>query len=155
MFRGRVESWNLRDRHMAEALDGLVAYLDRGDRGPGGAKVVLWAHNSHLGDARATWMGAEGALNVGQLVRERDGRDAVLVGFTTHHGSVTAAADWGAPAERKYLPETERASHYFEARLAEQFNALLHFDETRTLEPLERTAGWERGEAPDTYPFSV
>ena len=67
----------------------------------GRAKVVVWAHNSHLGDARATEMGQRGELNVGQLVRERYGRDAMLVGFTTHHGTVTAASDWGGPAERK------------------------------------------------------
>jgi erythromycin esterase-like protein len=54
-----------------------------------------------------------------------------------------------------YRPETERASHYFEARLPEQFDAVLHFDETRAVEPLARTAGWERGEAPETYPHAV
>ena len=65
------------------------------------AKVVVWAHNSHLGDARATEMGRRGELNVGQLVREKYGQDAMLIGFTTHHGTVTAASDWGEPAERK------------------------------------------------------
>jgi erythromycin esterase-like protein len=200
MFRGQVESWNLRDRHMTETLEALARHLDRPD---GPAKLVVWAHNSHLGDARATEMGARGELNVGQLVRERYGAAAVLVGFTTARGTVTAAADWGEPAERKrvrtplagswealfhdaglprfllvlrgedglaralghprleraigvvYRPETERASHYFEARLAEQFDAVLHFDETRAVEPLDRTAGWERGEPPETYPFAV
>src|SRR5437763_6687480 len=68
MFSGRVSSWNLRDRHMAETLDALVAHLDRQG---GRAKIVVWEHNSHLGDARATSMGREGELNVGQLVRER------------------------------------------------------------------------------------
>jgi erythromycin esterase-like protein len=197
MFRGRVSSWNLRDRHMAETLDQLVAHLDRQG---GHTKVVLWAHNSHLGDARATDMGDAGELNVGQLVRQRYGRDAVLVGLTTYTGTVTAASNWSAPAERKrvrpglsgsyealfhdtgvprflltlrddgkvvaalrdrrleraigviYLPETERLSHYFYARLPEQFDAVLHFDETQALEPLERTAHWERGEVPETYP---
>ena len=133
-------------------------------------------------------------------MRERYGRDARLVGFSTHSGTVTAATDWDGPAERKrvrpalpgsyealfhdtglprfllrlrdggrataglrerrleraigviYRPETERQSHYFHARLAEQFDALLHFDETRAVEPLERTAGWETGEAPETLP---
>jgi erythromycin esterase-like protein len=197
MFGGRVSSWNLRDRHMAETLDQLVAHLDRQG---GRTKVVLWAHNSHLGDARATDMGDAGELNVGQLVRQRYGRDAVLVGLTTYRGTVTAASNWGAPAERKrvrpglsgsyealfhdtgvprflltlrdggkvvaalrerrleraigviYLPETERLSHYFYARLPEQFDAVLHFDETQALEPLERTSQWETGEAPETYP---
>jgi erythromycin esterase-like protein len=200
MFRGRVSSWNLRDRHMAETLDQLVAHLDKqGDR----TKVVLWAHNSHLGDARATDMGEAGELNVGQLVRQRYGRDAVLVGLTTYTGTVTAASTWGAPAERKrvrpglsgsyealfhdtgmrsflltlrddgkvvtalrkrlleraigviYLPETERLSHYFYARLPEQFDAVLHFDETRALEPLDSTTHWERGEVPETFPSSL
>jgi erythromycin esterase-like protein len=200
MFRAEVSSWNLRDRHMAETLEALVAHLGR--RGPR-VKVVVWAHNSHLGDARATQMSERGELNVGQLVRERYGREAVLVGFTTHHGTVTAASDWGAPVERKrvrsalagsyeamfhatqvarflltcgkdnpvadalrdpgleraigviYRPETERMSHYFYARLADQFDAVLHFDETRAVEPLDRTAQWEAGEVPETFPFAV
>jgi erythromycin esterase-like protein len=97
MFRGRASSWNLRDRHMAETLENLVAHLN-GSRQP---KVIVWAHNSHLGDARATEMSLHGEVNVGQLVRERFDGDAVLIGFSTHHGSVTAASDWGAPAERK------------------------------------------------------
>ena len=200
MFLEEVSSWNLRDRHMAETLDALVAHLERqGAR----VKAVVWAHNSHLGDARATEMGHRGELNVGQLVRERYSRDAVLVGFSTHHGTVTAASDWGAPAERKrvrpalagsyeamfhatqlarflltwgeadrvtqglreagleraigviYRPETERASHYFWARLRDQFDAVLHFDETRAVEPLESTSEWEAGEVPETFPFSV
>jgi erythromycin esterase-like protein len=199
MFRGRVSSWNLRDRHMAETLDRLVAHLDtQGDR----TKIVVWEHNSHLGDARATDMGDAGELNVGQLVRQSYGRDAVLVGLTTYNGTVTAASKWGGLAERKqvrpavpesyealfhetgvprfllllrddskvvkalrqrrleraigviYLPETERVSHYFYARLPDQFDAVLHFDETRALEPLDSTSEWERGEVPETYPSS-
>src|SRR2546423_2573201 len=98
MFRGRDESWNVRDRHMAETLDGLLAYFS-GRRFP--AKAVVWAHNSHLGDARATSMAQRGELNLGQLVRERYGRHAVAIGFTTYQGTVTAASDWGAPAEQK------------------------------------------------------
>jgi erythromycin esterase-like protein len=198
MYRGEVSSWNLRDRHMAETLDALIAFLGRS--GPA-AKVVVWAHNSHLGDARATQMGVRGEWNVGQLVRERHGRDTVLVGFTTYDGTVTAASNWDAPAERKsvrpalpgsyealfhsvgperflltlgderasalhqprleraigviYRPETERASHYFHARLPVQFDAVLHFDRTRAVEPLERTAEWEVGEAPETFPSGV
>jgi erythromycin esterase-like protein/predicted phosphoribosyltransferase len=200
MFVEDVSSWNLRDGHMAETLDALAQHLGRqGER----AKIAVWAHNSHLGDARATEMGRRGELNVGQLVREKYCRDAVLVGFTTHHGTVTAASDWGASAERKrvrpglpgsyeamfhdaqpgrfllawreddgvarslrdarleraigviYRPETERMSHYFQARLADQFDAVLHFDETRAVEPLEYTAGWEAGEVPETFPFAV
>jgi erythromycin esterase-like protein len=98
MFRGRQSSWNLRDTHMAETVDALVAYLQRHNREP---KIVIWAHNSHLGDARATEMGARGELNVGQLIRQKYGDEAVLVGFTTHTGTVTAATDWDDPGEQK------------------------------------------------------
>jgi erythromycin esterase-like protein len=200
MYLGDVSTWNLRDRHMVDTLGELTRHLERHG---GRAKIVLWAHNSHLGDARATQMGRRGELNVGQLVREEHGGDAVLVGFTTDHGTVTAASDWGGPAERKrirpglpdsfeglfnrveidrflltfgrnsaatraldgpmleraigviYRPETERFSHYFDARLSKQFDAVLHFNETLAVEPLERTAEWEAGELPETYPFAV
>jgi len=200
MFRGRVESWNLRDRHMAETLDALVTHLNsQGEP----AKVALWEHNSHLGDARATYMADYGELNVGQLAREHYGPDAVLIGFTTYTGTVTAASDWDGPAERKrvrpalgnsyeatfhdvdapnfllplrdsgpasiavreprleraigviYLPQTERQSHYFKARLSDQFDAVIHFDETHALEPLERYVFWETGEPPETFPTGV
>jgi erythromycin esterase-like protein len=113
MFRGRNASWNLRDTHMADTLDALVAHLRRQGRA---GKVVVWAHNSHLGDARATELGAGGELNLGQLARERHGDDAVLVGFTTHAGTVTAAHDWGDPPERMRVNPSlegsvERALH--------------------------------------------
>jgi erythromycin esterase-like protein len=99
MFSSRVSSWNLRDRHMAETLDALDGHLARRRGRP--ARIAVWAHNSHLGDARATEMGESGELNLGQLVRERHGAAAALLGFSTHHGSVTAASDWDAPAETK------------------------------------------------------
>jgi erythromycin esterase-like protein/predicted phosphoribosyltransferase len=193
MFRAGKSGWNLRDRHMAETLEELIAHLDR-TSGP--AKVVVWAHNSHLGDQRATELAQAGQLNLGQLVRERHGDETLLVGFTTYAGTVTAASDWGGPAERKrvrralpgsweelfherslprfwfepttvpgrrlqraigviYRPETERISHYFHARLADQFDAVIHIDETHALEPLERTSQWETGELPETYPYGV
>src|SRR6058998_1211039 len=200
MFRGRVASWNLRDQHMAETLNALVTHLNSQGQP---AKVVVWEHNSHLGDARATDMADYGELNVGQLVREHYGPEAVLIGFTTYTGTVTAASDWDGPAERKrvrpalansyeasfhyvdapnfllplrdsgsasiavrdprleraigviYLPQTERQSHYFEARLTDQFDAVIHFDETHALEPLERYARWETGEPPETFPTGV
>jgi erythromycin esterase-like protein len=198
MYHGDVSSWNLRDGHMAGTLDALVRFL--GKQGPP-AKVVVWAHNSHLGDARATQMGMRGEWNLGQLVREAHGRDAVLVGFTTDGGTVTAASNWDGPAERKivrlaltgsyealfheagperfffplrgemarslhrprleraigvvYRPETERASHYFHASLPAQFDAVLHFDRTRAVEPLERTGAWDEGEVPETFPSGV
>jgi erythromycin esterase-like protein len=98
MYRGNVESWNLRDRHMAETVEELLQHLDRR---VGRSKIVIWEHNSHLGDARATELGQRGELNVGQLMRERHGNDAFVAGFTTYIGTVTAASDWGGPAERK------------------------------------------------------
>jgi erythromycin esterase-like protein/predicted phosphoribosyltransferase len=201
MFSGRASSWNLRDRHMADTLDALAGHLTRQRGAP--AKIVVWAHNSHLGDARATETAASGEFNVGQLVRERHPGDCRLIGFTTYTGTVTAASDWEGPAERKwvrpaladsveellhevgekgfmlrfgaasgsadalcsarleraigviYRPETERQSHYFGARVADQFDAVIHIDETRAVEPLERTARWQEGEAPETYPFAV
>jgi erythromycin esterase-like protein/predicted phosphoribosyltransferase len=200
VFLEEVSSWNLRDRHMAETLDALVTHLGRRGRR---AKIAVWEHNSHLGDARATETGQRGELNVGQLVREKYGSEAVLIGFTTHQGTVTAASDWGKPAERKrvrpaltgsyealfhaarrdrfllilndsdamvqqlavprleraigviYRPETERQSHYFHARLPYQFDAVLHFDQTRAVKPLETTEEWETGELPETFPFAV
>src|SRR5688572_11367577 len=98
MFRGRVASWNLRDQHMAETMEQLLAHLRSRGQPP---KVVVWAHNSHLGDARATEMGDFGELNLGQLTRERHGSDTKLIGFTTYSGTVVAASDWGEPAQVK------------------------------------------------------
>lgn len=98
MFRGRVSSWNLRDQHMTQTIEALASHLGRRGREK---RLVVWAHNSHLGDARATDMGRSGELNVGQLVREAHGEDAILIGFSTYTGTVTAASDWDAPAERK------------------------------------------------------
>lgn len=109
MFRGHVASWNLRDRHMVETLDALDAHLTARHGRP--ARIVVWAHNSHLGDARATELGRHGELNVGQLVRERHGDDALLVGFTTYAGTVTAASDWDEPAERKIVRPALPGSH--------------------------------------------
>ncbi len=194
MYRGRVSSWNLRDLHMAETLQALSQHLTNHF---GEAKIVVWAHNSHVGDARATQMGASGELNVGQLARTTWPNECVNIGFTTSHGTVTAASDWGAPTERKrvrqamqdsyealfhdlpyerffidtkqargwlpemaleraigviYRPETERASHWFHARLADQFNGVIHIDKTSALAPLDVTSLWDQGEAPETYP---
>lgn len=98
MFRGRSSSWNLRDTHMADTVDALVAHLTERD---GHARIAIWAHNSHLGDARATEMGLAGELNLGQLMRERHPRQTYGVGFTTYDGAVTAARDWDGPARRR------------------------------------------------------
>ncbi|WP_099020477.1 erythromycin esterase family protein [Mycolicibacterium palauense] len=103
MFGGRVTSWNLRDEHMAQTLDALLAHLDRhrGARGGTPARIVVWAHNSHVGDARATEVGGDGQLTLGQLVRQRYGTKARLIGFSTYSGTVTAASSWGGQAQRK------------------------------------------------------
>lgn len=201
MFQSRVHSWNLRDHHMSDTLDALVAHLHRRHGKP--SRVVVWAHNSHVGDAAATEPGAHGEVTVGHLVRERHRDDCRLIGFTTHHGTVTAASEWGGIAERKvipaalpgsveallhevgtgsflvrttddaavadtlrtarleraigvvYLPSTERQSHYFHARVAEQFDAVIHVDSTSALEPLDRTSIWIDGERPETYPSAL
>ncbi|HSV15913.1 MAG TPA: erythromycin esterase family protein [Tepidisphaeraceae bacterium] len=100
MFQGRVSSWNLRDTHMVQTIGELVRFLDRMNGAP--TKLVIWAHNSHLGDASATEVGQAGELNVGQLMRETYGQEQTfLTGFTTHDGTVTAATDWDGPAETK------------------------------------------------------
>jgi erythromycin esterase-like protein len=115
MFQSRDESWNIRDTHMMETLDALRDHL--GKRKGRTAKIAVWAHNSHLGDARATEMGDHGQLNLGQLVRERyKSEETFLLGFSTHTGTVTAASDWDAPAELKKVvpsrPESfERLFH--------------------------------------------
>jgi erythromycin esterase-like protein len=196
MYRGSVESWNLRARHMFETLKALLDH-----EGPS-AKAVVWAHNSHIGDAAATAMGWKGEFNIGQLCRIAFSGDAVLIGFGTDRGTVAAASDWDGPLEFKsirparadsfeamfrdtelprhlcdwtthsdtrlrsllgdtrleraigviYRPETELHSHYFEADMAEQFNAFVWFEETSAVKPLP--AGRPHG-APDTYPFGV
>lgn len=177
----RAAAWNLRDRHMAETIDALACHLESASA----ARIIVWAHNSHVGDSRATEMGRSGEVNLGQLLRDRWGADVVSVGLTTHHGTVTAARQWDAAPERMalgpaitgswdavlhetglqsflllltgtgrtiesldeerleravgvvYFPQTERASHYFHARLAAQFDALIHLDETSATAPLE------------------
>lgn len=98
MFRGRVSSWNLRDSHMAETLDALAHHLSK-DGEP--AKIVVWEHNSHIGDARATEMGEMGEWNVGELARKEYDGQTRLIGFSTYDGFVTAASEWDAPAEHK------------------------------------------------------
>jgi len=199
IYRGSTASWNLRDRHMFETLRALLQH-----RGPN-ARAVVWAHNSHIGNAAATQMGWHGQLNIGQLCRSAYGRDAVLIGMSTDHGQVAAADDWDGELrikgvrtsradswERQFLeagvspsltdwrdpqreelrqalseprleraigviyrPESERASHYFQAVLAEQFDALVWIERTRpvTALPLPRHQALEAED--DTFPFGV
>ncbi|MBW3560310.1 MAG: erythromycin esterase family protein [Proteobacteria bacterium] len=195
MYYGDEDSWNLRDTHMADTLDQLLQ-----TRGPH-SKAVVWANNSHIGDARETDMGwSRGELNLGQLCRERYGEATALIGFGTHTGTVAAASDWGGEMEVKrvnpsrpdsverlfheaglspalldfsradglvqglaqprlerfigviYRPDTERWSHYSDARLSRQFDAWVWFDETEAVQPLDGDS--EEGLA-DTFPFGL
>jgi erythromycin esterase-like protein/predicted phosphoribosyltransferase len=202
MFAGRVTSWNMRDKHMAQTLSALISHLDRAG-GPAPARIVVWAHNSHVGDARATEVCADGQLTIGQLAREQYGAQCRLIGFSTYSGTVTAASDWGGVAEFKevrpalagsieellhetgkdefflamhdgspaahalemvrlgraigviYRPETERQSHYFHVRPSDQFDAMIHIDSTRALQPLEASSVWVAGQNPETYPSGL
>ena len=202
MFKGRVSSWNLRDEHMADTLNALLEHLDHDDAGQ--SRIVVWAHNSHVGDARATEVYADGQTTLGTLARELLPDKTRLIGMSTYTGTVTAASEWGGIAERKtvrpglpnsveelfhetctdpfyvkmrddgrpsaeplddvrlgraigviYLPETERQSHYFHVRPADQFDAMIHIDNTRALEPLELTSEWVAGDLHETYPTGL
>jgi protein-L-isoaspartate(D-aspartate) O-methyltransferase len=197
MYYGGAESWNLRDQHMFETLERLLAW--RGQD----SKAVVWAHNSHIGNAAATEMGlVRDEFNIGQLCRERFGGEAVLIGFGTDRGTVAAATDWDGEMEIKqvrpahrdsyerlcrdsgvgeflidlragqndelrqglsyprleraigviYRPETELASHYFDASLPNQFDAYVWFEETRAVTPLPVK---QRQGVPETYPFGL
>jgi len=196
MYFGSVESWNLRDRHMFETLQTILAFHGAG------SKAVVWEHNSHIGDAAATEMSVRGEENVGHMCRERFGEGAFLVGFGTDAGTVAAASEWGGPVEIKdvrpsheesyerlfheagidagllhlrepareevrtelgparleraigviYRPETELASHYFQASLPRQFDAYVWFDRTSAVAPL---SGPEVEGVPETYPFGL
>lgn len=175
--------WNIRDRHMGETVSALREHLLRTGRS---GKLVIWAHNSHIGDARATDVADRGQLNLGQLVREESGVESVLVGFSTYTGTVTAAHRWGDPAVQMdvlpalpgshpellhevsqvaaddflvflgpeapaplrderleryigviYLPQTERQSHYFGTVIADEYDVLIHLDETTAVRPLD------------------
>jgi erythromycin esterase-like protein len=176
VYAGGVVSWNLRDTHMADTIDALATHLNEGSTRP--AKLIVWAHNSHLGDARVTERSEVGEWNVGQLMRQRHDGQAVLIGFTTYGGTVRAASRWGSEGTEQplraalpgsfsalfhelgvpafslrlrgerdavtalgqkrlerfvgvvYAPATERQSHYFEADLARQYDAVVHIDRT-------------------------
>lgn len=197
MYHGAAESWNLRDRHMFGTLEHLLEW--RGEN----ARAVVWAHNSHIGNAAATEMGlVRDEINIGQLCRDRFGDEASLIGFGTDRGTVAAASDWDGPMEIKqvrpahrdsyerlcrdsgvaqflidlredeqpklhagllyprleraigviYRPETELASHYFDASLPKQFDGYVWFEETRAVTPLPAK---QREGVPETYPFGL
>jgi erythromycin esterase-like protein len=108
MVRGGSQSWNVRDRHMVDTLDRLMAHHERFNPD---AKVIVWEHNTHIGDARFTNMASAGMVNVGQLVRQAHGDDGVvLVGFGSHHGTVIAGDEWGAPMRRMHVPDARAGS---------------------------------------------
>ncbi|HUS28068.1 MAG TPA: erythromycin esterase family protein [Kofleriaceae bacterium] len=204
MFAGRSTSWNLRDTHMMDTLDFIADHL--GDGAP--AKVIVWAHNSHVGDARATELGDDGQVTIGQLARQRHPKEVALIGFTTYTGSVIAAHDWEDPAQRMrvraglpgsweelfheaqlprfyvtapdlkthigegveriqraigvvYRPDNERRSHYLHARLADEFDVVIHLDATRGLTPLDPLVESDQAaphfatEVPETFPTGV
>jgi protein-L-isoaspartate(D-aspartate) O-methyltransferase len=196
MYYGHTASWNLRDQHMFDTLTALLDF-----HGPD-ARIVVWAHNSHIGDSAATEMDARGELNVGRLCRAAFGAGAYLIGFGTDRGTVAAASDWGGPLEIKdvrpahpdsyerlcheaavptfvlplrvpagvpvrdalsiprleraigviYRPETELASHYFQAILPRQFDEYVWFDRTSAVTALELAPA---AGMPETYPFGV
>jgi erythromycin esterase-like protein len=173
-------SWNIRDRHMLDALRAVLEHHGRGSPRP---RVIVWAHNTHVGDARATDMVSRGELNLGQLVRTQLDRSTFLLGFTTYEGMVTAASSWGGAPEALplppaaegsyehlfhqlglprfvvrlqgsvpellqeerperavgvvYLPGQERRGNYMDARMADQFDAVLHVDTSTRVVPLE------------------
>jgi protein-L-isoaspartate(D-aspartate) O-methyltransferase len=196
MYYGSRASWNLRDTHMFETLKTLLEF-----HGPE-SKAIVWAHNSHVGDAAATEMSARGEYNIGHLCRQEFGDGVYSIGFGTHSGTVAAASDWDGPMEVKevlpsleqsyerlchetgrprfllplrgrstaevrdrlatprleraigviYRPETELASHYFQAVLPAQFDEYIWFDESRAVTPF---ATKELEGLPDTYPFGL
>jgi protein-L-isoaspartate(D-aspartate) O-methyltransferase len=197
MYYATAESWNLRDRHMFDTLIHLMDW--RGED----ARAVIWAHNSHIGNAAATDMGrARDEINIGQLCRDKFGDGAALIGFGTDRGTVPAADEWDGPMKFKtvrpahpesyerlcrdagirrflldlrkgvhedlrsaltrarleraigviYRPETELASHYFDAHLAEQFDGYVWFEQTRAVKPLPTEP---KEGLPETYPFGL
>jgi protein-L-isoaspartate(D-aspartate) O-methyltransferase len=193
-YYGSTASWNLRDQHMFDTLQSLLAF-----HGPE-ARIVVWEHNSHIGDAAATEMAARGEHNIGRLCRAAYRDRAYLVGFGTDHGTVAAASEWGGPVETMdvrpshresyerlchdaalpafllalrdpsretvreellpprleraigviYRPESELASHYFQASLPRQFDEYVWFDRTAAVSPLGRVPA---AALPETYPF--
>jgi protein-L-isoaspartate(D-aspartate) O-methyltransferase len=196
MYYGSRASWNLRDAHMFETLKRILDH-----HGPK-SKVVVWAHNSHVGDASATEMSRRGEYNIGQLCREQFGETSYHIGFGTNDGTVAAASNWDGPMqvmpvrpahaqsyervfhltnapglilslrsrasedlrtklmkpllERAigviYRPESELASHYFEAILPRQFDEYIWIDRTSAIKPLHVT---ELTGLPETYPFGL
>jgi erythromycin esterase-like protein len=200
MFRQPHTTWNLRDTHMFDTLDALMQHQEQLGQY---TRAVVWEHNSHIGDSRATEFAQRGQLNIGQLARQKFGSACCLIGFTTYEGTVMAAPEWGAPGEVKtvrealqgsfedllhrvgseqfilpvrgnsvlstmlarprleraigvvYHPHSERYSHYFNARLSEQFDAVIHIDATHAVTPITVKSEPLLDEPPETFPSGV
>lgn len=196
MYYGSRASWNLRDSHMFETLKNVLEHHGVG------SKAVIWAHNSHIGNAEATEMARRGEHNIGQLCHEHFGQACYAIGFGTNDGTVAAASGWDEPMqvmnvrpahpqsyerlfhmtnspglflplresrseeltdklakprlERAigviYRPDSELASHYFEAILPRQFDEYVWIDRTSAVKPFDVA---ELQGLPDTYPFGV
>jgi protein-L-isoaspartate(D-aspartate) O-methyltransferase len=196
MYYGSRASWNLRDGHMFDTLERIM--LEHGKE----SKAIVWAHNSHIGNAAATEMSARGEYNIGELTYKAFGEKSYRIGFGTDHGTVAAASNWDGPMEIKqvrpshaqsyerlfhltnepglilplrhnqnpelirelsnprmeraigviYRPETELASHYFEAELPRQFDEYIWIDRSSAVTPLDTA---ELRGLPDTYPFGI
>jgi erythromycin esterase-like protein len=124
MVKSDSESWNIRDRHMVEALEAVMKFY--GDN----AKVIVWEHNTHVGDARATDMFNEGMVNVGQLIREQtDEKDVFILGFGTYSGTVIAATEWGADLKITEVPQAQVGSWEYLMHKVGSFNKYLIFNE--------------------------
>ncbi len=199
MYYGSASSWNLRDTHMFETLQALFTFHGPESRG------IVWAHNSHVGNASATEMGTRGELNIGQLCRETFHDGAYVIGFATDHGEVAAAHNWDEPMQRMrvqpahpdsyehlfhksrlpaftlhlrdpkrravrdelvpprleraigvvYRPDTELASHYFDASLPHQFDELVWFDQTTAVAAPLPAMAQRSADLPETYPFGL
>ncbi|TYA09921.1 erythromycin esterase family protein [Paenibacillus faecis] len=137
MVRGGPESWNVRDRHMVHALKKLLDFHGSD------AHAVIWEHNTHIGDARATDMAEDGMVNVGQLVREQYLKhDTFSVGFGTHHGEVLAGSAWGAPVEVMTVPPAMKGSwEDLLAQAGEGEDLLLLFTEEHSREAIPELVG--------------
>jgi erythromycin esterase-like protein len=124
MIQGGPHSWNVRDRHMADTLDRLLKF--HGEQ----SKAIIWEHNTHIGDARATDMTTEGMFNIGELARlAYPAEDVVLLGFGSYKGTVTAGHAWGAPMQTMIMPEARKNSWEYLLHTAGQNNKLLMMED--------------------------
>jgi erythromycin esterase-like protein len=135
MLRGGAHSWNVRDTHMAETLERLMKL-----HGPG-AKAIVWEHNTHIGDARATDMADEGMVNIGQLARNNNAYKVFLAGFGSYNGSVIAGKKWGANMEAMNVPEAQKDSWEYYLHHAGSEDKLLIMDDFVNSEIAENYLG--------------